>query len=441
MNPAAPTGPPFMQCPEAVEPAIMNPDQATWLAQLAARPNRQDRLNWLVEHARSRQPLPPELKTERQRVDGCLARLWLVTEYREGRCWFRCDSESLIVKAVAGCLCDYFSGLTPAEIAASGLAPLQQAGLDDHLTPNRRDALSRVWERIQHFARAMPGPASPASSAVPAGQAGWCDAHNHLQDERFGGRQAELVAACQTAGVVQMVVNGAAEADWTAVAELARAFPSLVVPSFGCHPWYLAERSSGWRERLERFLDENPASAVGEIGLDRWKPGLDYAGQEEVLLAQLELAAAGDRPASIHCLQAWGRLLELLNHGPKPDRGFLLHSYGGPVELIVPLARLGAYFGFPGYFLHARKARQCEVFRVVPPDRLLVETDAPDQRLPAEATEFPLAGTGGAALNHPANLGAVYRGLAVLLEEPVAALARRVAANFTRLFGPRPAGP
>ena len=413
----------------------MNPDQATWLAQLAARRNRQDRLNWLVEHARSRKPLPPELKTDRHRVSGCLARLWLVAECREGRCWFRCDSDSLIVKAVAGCLCDYFSGLTPAEIAGSDLAPLQQAGLDDHLTPNRRDALSRVWERIQHFAREMPWPASSAEPSAPAGQAGWFDAHNHLQDERFGGRQAELVAACQAAGVVRMVVNGAAETDWPAVADLARAFPSLVVPSFGCHPWHLAERSSGWRERLERFLDENPASAIGEIGLDRWKPGLDYAGQEEALLVQLELAAARDRPASINCLQAWGRLLGLLSAGPRLERGFLLHSFGGPAEMIIPLARLGAYFGFPGYFLHARKARQREVFRLVPPDRLLLETDAPDQLLPAEAAEFPLSGTGGAALNHPANLGAVYRGLAALLEEPVAALARRVAANFMRLFG------
>jgi TatD DNase family protein len=301
-------------------------------------------------------------------------------------------------------------------------------------------------------ARNEPAPRQPANRSpkwphavepaiVNPEQATWCDAHNHLQDERWGGRQAELVAVCQAAGVVRMVVNGAAETDWTAVAELARAFPSLVVPSFGCHPWHLAERSSGWRERLERFLDENPAAAVGEIGLDRWKPGLDYAGQEEALRVQLELAAARNRPASLHCLQAWGRLLELLHHGPRPECGFLLHSYGGPAELIAPLARLGAYFGFPGYYLHARKVRQREVFLRVPPDRLLVETDAPDQLLPAEATEFSLAGTGGATLNHPANLGAVYRGLAALLEEPVAALARRVAANFTRLFGPGGASP
>ena len=414
----------------------MNPDQATWLAELAARHHRQDRLNWLVEHARGREPLPPEFKTDRHRVDGCLARLWLVAEYREGRCWFRCDSDSLIVQAVAGCLCDYFSGLSPAEIAASDLAPLQQAGLDQHLTPNRRDALSRVWERIRRFAGEIPARAPSAEPPTASEQAGWLDAHNHLQDERFGGRQPELVAACQAAGVVRMVVNGAVETDWTAVADLARSFPDLVIPSFGCHPWYLAERTPAWRETLERFLDEHPASAVGEIGLDRWKPGLDYAGQEEVFQTQLEIATARECAVTIHCLQAWGRLLELLQAAPRIAPGFLLHSYGGPAEMIVPLARLGAYFGFPGYFLDARKARQREVFRLVPPDRLLVETDAPDQLLPAELVQFPLSGPAGAALNHPANVGAVYRGLAVFFDEPVVALARRVAANFTRLFCP-----
>lgn len=263
------------------------------------------------------------------------------------------------------------------------------------------------------------------------------DAHNHLQDERFGGRQAELVAACRVAGIARMVVNGACESDWPSVADLARQHPDLVIPSFGYHPWHIGERTPGWREVLERQLDLTPRAVIGEAGLDRWKPGLGYAGQEEVFVAQLHLAAARNVPVSIHCLRAWGRLHDLLRAGPRPVCGVLLHSYGGPPEMVPALAALGAYFSFPGYYLHGRKARQRETFRVVPPDRLLVETDAPDQLLPPEAIPRSLVASDGRPLNHPANLDAVYAGLAAFLGEPVAALSARTATNFHRLFGDR----
>lgn len=263
------------------------------------------------------------------------------------------------------------------------------------------------------------------------------DAHNHLQDERLGGRQADLVAACREAGIVRMVVNGAGESDWPQVAELARQHPDLVIPSFGYHPWYLGERTPRWLPTLEGWLDTTPRAVVGEAGLDRWKPDLSYADQEEVFSAQLRLAAARHLPVTIHCLRAWGRLHDVLRAGPRPACGFLLHSYGGPPEMVASLAALGAYFSFPGYFLHERKARQREAFRVVPPDRLLVETDAPDQTLPATANPRPLAASDGRPLNHPANLDAVHAGLAAFLGEPVESLAARVAVNFRRLFGDR----
>ena len=263
----------------------------------------------------------------------------------------------------------------------------------------------------------------------------FCDAHNHLQDDRFGGRQAELVAAARSAGVTRMVVNGSCEEDWPAVAALAREFPGLVVPSFGYHPWYVGERTPHWQETLREFLDRTPGAVIGEIGLDRWKPDLPYAGQEEAFLAQLRLAAERNLAASIHCLQTWGRLLELLRTTRRPARGFLLHSYGGPAEMVVPLAKLGAHFSFPGYFMHERKARQRETFKVIPLDCLLIETDAPDQLLPDATNSHPLMDPRtGKPLNHPANLPAVYRFMAELRGMPLAELAGQLEENFRRLF-------
>ncbi|MBI5799928.1 MAG: TatD family hydrolase [Verrucomicrobia bacterium] len=264
------------------------------------------------------------------------------------------------------------------------------------------------------------------------------DAHNHLHDERFAGRQAELVAASSAAGVARMVVNGSCESDWPQVAAMAREFPDLVVPSFGCHPWHVGGRTPHWRKTLLEFLNRTPGAVIGEIGLDRWKPGLSYDGQEEVFIAQLRLAAERNLTASIHCLQTWGRLWEVLRATPRPVRGFILHSYGGPAEMVPPLAKLGASFSFPGYFMHERKARHRAAFKLVPADRLLVETDAPDQLLPDAANKHPLTDAFTAKpLNHPGNLPVVYQFLADLRGVPLAELAGQVEENFQRLLPPR----
>ncbi len=258
------------------------------------------------------------------------------------------------------------------------------------------------------------------------------DAHNHLQDDRFAGRQTQLLAECAEVGVARAVVNGACEGDWPQVRALARANP-IVLPSFGYHPWYLQERTADWQTTLATLLQET-AGAVGEIGLDRWKPGLPYENQEMVFLAQLRLAAEWNRPASIHCLKAWGRLQELMQENPRPACGWVLHSFGGSEEMIPGMARLGAYFSFPGYFLHERKRRQRDVFKLVPLDRLLIETDAPDQHLPPELDRFPLTGPDGKPLNHPANLVVIYQELAKFLGLKTEALAAQVEENFHRIF-------
>ena len=123
-------------------------------AELSALKNGQDRLAALVEKARKRPPLPPEQRADTNLIPGCLAKLWLASEFRDGKCHFACDSDSLVVKAIAGLLCEFYSGHTPAEILANNPAFLAPLGITQHLTPNRRNALSKVWDRIRQFAEA-----------------------------------------------------------------------------------------------------------------------------------------------------------------------------------------------------------------------------------------------------------------------------------------------
>ena len=231
-------------------------------------------------------------------------------------------------------------------------------------------------------------------------------------------------------GVRRVVANGTQEADWARVLELAQKH-TIVIPSLGLHPWYVADRTPEWFSKLSRLVRSRNC-AVGEIGLDRWIENYDMPTQEKVFVEQLALAASLNRPASIHCLKAWGRLLEILQSEPRPATGFLLHSYGGPAEMIPKFAELGGYFSFSGHFAHARKEKQRDVFRRVPPERLLVETDAPDMSLPEELQQFEA----GNEINHPANLRAIYTFAAEMFAVPLDEFAHKIEANFLRLFAP-----
>jgi cysteine desulfuration protein SufE len=128
--------------------------QSALVTRLAVFSSGQDRLAQLVEQAKSRPPLPPECRTDGNLIPGCLAKLWFVAEFRDGNCFFYSDSDSLVVKAIAGLLCEFYSGCRPAEIAGHNPDFLVPLGITQHLTPNRRNALSKVWERIRHFAEA-----------------------------------------------------------------------------------------------------------------------------------------------------------------------------------------------------------------------------------------------------------------------------------------------
>ncbi|HWD20432.1 MAG TPA: TatD family hydrolase [Verrucomicrobiae bacterium] len=255
------------------------------------------------------------------------------------------------------------------------------------------------------------------------------DSHNHLHDDRLKRHLPGVLKAIAAQPIGKMVVNGACENDWPDLLALARSCPQ-VIPSFGYHPWYVGERTPQWQEKWTALLAQIPAG-VGEIGFDKWIKGHDVAAQTEVFLWQWRQAVERNLPVSVHCIQAWGLLLDTLRRERRPAVGFMLHSFGGPAEMIPELVKLGAYFSLPGYFAHERKLRQREAFRRVPLDRLLIETDAPDQPLPAARVRFPLADD----LNHPANIGAVYEFASEWLDVPLEKLSAQVEENFMRLFG------
>ena len=102
--------------------------------------------------------------------------------------------------------------------------------------------------------------------------------------------------------------------------------------------------------------------------------------------------------------------------------------------MIPSFAAMGARFSLSPYFGHPRKAAQLAVFKSVPLDRLLTETDAPDMRPPDELNPHPLQAADGSSLNHPANLRVSYELLASIRGMLVEELQDVIAANYAKLF-------
>ena len=108
-----------------------------------------------------------------------------------------------------------------------------------------------------------------------------------------------------------------------------------------------------------------------------------------------------------------------------------MHSFGGSIETARRLLPLGAFFSFSGHFLHPRKADVLDVFRQLPLERILLETDAPDMPPPDGIISHPLHGK----INHPANLPSIGEALAARLGMETNELAGLTRANAAALFG------
>ena len=270
------------------------------------------------------------------------------------------------------------------------------------------------------------------------------DSHNHLQEEVLQPYLPEVLQRAREAGVAVQVVNGTAPGDWAHVLALAQNHPDLI-PCFGLHPWFVGQAGvpapPGWVDMLRHHLSAIP-SALGEIGLDRWVKERDEAAQEEAFVLQLRLARELGLPVMIHCLKAWGWLLEVLGREGAPPAGMLIHAFGGAAEMIPPLQQMGAYFSFGGSVLDEQRLRARQSLQAVPLERLLIETDAP-ALLPSERVVrasrpqyHVIVGDGGEEYNEPANLPLILHGIAQLRGVPEEELREIVWENAQRLLGP-----
>jgi cysteine desulfuration protein SufE len=114
-------------------------------------PDPYERLGYIVDRGKKASGLPEDLRIDSFKIEGCMSQLWVVPEFRDGFCHFHSESDSAIVKGIASLLCDFYSEAKPEEIVQTDADFLGEVGITQHLSPNRRNGLSRIVESIQRF--------------------------------------------------------------------------------------------------------------------------------------------------------------------------------------------------------------------------------------------------------------------------------------------------
>ena len=114
-----------------------------------------DKYQLLIDLGNSLEPLPEEYKTESNLIDGCQSRVWLQTDYVDGKVELTAESDALIVKGIIALLIRVLSGQTPEDILDSELYFIDEIGLKDHLSPTRSNGLLAMVKQIRMYALAF----------------------------------------------------------------------------------------------------------------------------------------------------------------------------------------------------------------------------------------------------------------------------------------------
>lgn len=123
--------------------------------ELTSLPDQEERYFHIISIGKKNPGLPDEQKIDKFKIDGCASQLWLVPEFRDGKCFFSVDSDAIITKGVSSILARVYSDATPDEVIDLDPEFLREAGVTQHLSPNRANGLSAICKQIKLYAIAF----------------------------------------------------------------------------------------------------------------------------------------------------------------------------------------------------------------------------------------------------------------------------------------------
>lgn len=252
------------------------------------------------------------------------------------------------------------------------------------------------------------------------------DTHVHINFEVFQEDLSSLRQRWQEAGVVHLVHSCVEPEEFESIRALADRFGELSF-AVGLHPLDVEKWTSKTAAQILALASsDRRVVAIGETGLDFYK-NCHYLTQKEVLASQLEIARQLDKPVIIHCREAASPLRDLLQdfwQKKGPVKG-VMHCWGGTPEETEWFLELGFYISFSGIVTFKNALPVQASAKIVPRDRLLIETDCPF------LAPIPKRGK----RNEPAYVRYVAEYLANLRQVSLETLAQQTTENACKLFG------
>ncbi|MGB5634112.1 MAG: TatD family hydrolase [Waterburya sp.] len=252
------------------------------------------------------------------------------------------------------------------------------------------------------------------------------DTHVHINFDVFQGNLNSLQQRWQEAGVVHLIHSCVEPKEFQGIQSIADRFPELSF-AVGLHPLDVDQWQSSTAREIETLAtSDRRVVAIGETGLDFYKAD-NQEKQILVLQEQLRIAKKLDIPVIIHCRNAAAKLKEVLTNFWQSDGSVkgVMHCWGGNETETQWFLDLGFYISYSG-IVTFKNANQVQLAaKMVPSDRLLIETDCPF------LAPVPYRGK----TNEPSYVLHVAKQVAQLRQTPLEQIAEQTTANACRLFG------
>jgi TatD DNase family protein len=248
----------------------------------------------------------------------------------------------------------------------------------------------------------------------------WIDTHCHLDAPELAATVDKDYQNALAAGVNTLIIPAVTTKTFAGTKHICT-YPGCY-PAYGLHPIYQHQPED--LQTVKDWLTQEPAIAVGEIGLDGFVPGLDMQQQIDFYYAQLRLARDFDLPVILHIRKAQDAILKGLRRF-RPKAG-IAHAFNGSMQQAKAFIDLGCKLGFGGAMTYSRALNIRRLATELPLESIVLETDSPDIR-PAFAPDVP---------NVPANIPLIAQTLAELRQVSLEDVANQTTTNAREVFFP-----
>ena len=251
------------------------------------------------------------------------------------------------------------------------------------------------------------------------------DSHCHLNFNAFDEDRANVLARAAAEGIVAFINPATNLEDSRQIVQMAQEIPNLFA-TVGVHPNDAAGFDETTLAQLRELAGHPKVVAIGEIGLDYYWDEAPRPVQQDVLGQQLALAKEVGKPVIIHQRDSAADTMAVLRKwgAGQNHPGLVLHSFSGDMAMAKEAIKLGFYIGISGPVTFKNARNLPDIVAAVPPNRLLVETDAPF------LTPHPFRGK----RNEPARVKLVAQRVAEIHNRPFEEMSRQFTENTVSLF-------